>query len=68
MHDTEHSQRKPEDTYRILMLGDSFVQAAQVAKTETARQILEDLLNSQPAGRRYEVINAGIPSWAQARN
>jgi hypothetical protein len=63
MHDREHPQLKPEGTYRILMLGDSFVQAAQVAETETARQILEDLLNSRPAGRRYEVINAGIPSW-----
>ena len=63
MHDTEHSLAKPDDTFRILILGDSFVQAVQVAETETAQQVLEDRLNELGDSRRYEVISAGVGGW-----
>lgn len=67
MHDTEHPFEKPADTYRILMLGDSFVEARQVTEDETAHQVLEDLLNESSTGKRYSVISAGVPAWGTSQ-
>ncbi|MEW5959039.1 MAG: SGNH/GDSL hydrolase family protein [Chloroflexota bacterium] len=63
MHDTEHSLAKPANTFRILMLGDSFVQAVQVREPETAHQVLEDALNSRGASPPVEVVSAGVGGW-----
>jgi hypothetical protein len=63
MHDGEHAQAKPEGTFRILMLGDSFVQGTQVREEETAHQVLENLLNEQDSGQKFEVISAGVGGW-----
>ena len=65
MHDTEHTVAKPPDTFRILMLGDSFVHAVQVDEAATAHQLLEDQLNrvELPAGDKVEVISAGVTNW-----
>lgn len=64
MHDIEHSRSKSTGTYRILMLGDSFVQAVQVKETETAHQVLEDILNGrQTTSQRVEVISAAVGGW-----
>jgi hypothetical protein len=63
MHDTEHPLAKPPNTFRILMLGDSFVRAHQVRETETTHQVLENLLNSAGSASRYEVINGGVDGW-----
>ncbi len=62
MHDQEHVFDKPDDTYRILMLGDSFVQAIQVKESETAHQVLEELLNTN-ADQTFEVISGGVSGW-----
>jgi hypothetical protein len=66
MHDTEHSLNKASDTFRILLLGDSFVHAIQVGETATAHQILENRLNEvgQPGeGKSFEVISSGVVNW-----
>ncbi|MCB0168118.1 MAG: SGNH/GDSL hydrolase family protein, partial [Anaerolineae bacterium] len=63
MHDTEHPFTKPANTYRILMLGDSFTEARQVTEPETAHQVLEDRLNAASQGQHYSVISAGVPAW-----
>lgn len=63
MHDTEHQLSKPDDTFRILILGDSFVQAVQVPEAKTAHQVLEDRLNEMGDSRHYEVISAGVGGW-----
>lgn len=63
MHDGEHAPAKPADTFRVLMLGDSFTQATQVREGETAHQVLEDLLNRDNPGRQAEVISAGVGGW-----
>jgi len=63
MHDQEHQLSKPENTFRILMLGDSFVRAAHVNETETAHQILENLLNDRNAPQHFEVISTGVTRW-----
>ncbi|MBN1219996.1 MAG: hypothetical protein JXM69_13800 [Anaerolineae bacterium] len=64
MHDTEHRTDKDPGTFRILMLGDSFVHAIQVSETETAHQLLENSLNENTeTGRHVEVISQGVVNW-----
>jgi hypothetical protein len=63
MHDQEHQTAKPANTFRILVLGDSFMRAHQVEEGETAHQVMENLLNSEDPSRRFEVINAGTDGW-----
>jgi hypothetical protein len=67
MHDGEHQLSKPENTFRILMLGDSFVRAAHVNETETSHQVLEELLNSKNATGHFEVISAGMSAWSTSQ-
>jgi stress-induced morphogen len=68
MHDDEHETDKPDGTYRILILGDSFVEASEVEQEQTVHQILEDALNSHsPVGMRFEVIVGGIRGWGPAQ-
>ena len=62
MHDTEHTTVKPPGTFRILMLGDSFVQAVQVSEAETSHQVLENLLNQQGQSH-FEVLSGGVVNW-----
>jgi hypothetical protein len=63
MHDTDHPKSKPANTFRIMMLGDSFVRAHQVREKETSHQVLENLLNSQDLCQNIEVMNAGVDGW-----
>jgi len=63
MHDEAHTLPKPENTYRIMMFGDSFIRAHQVRHEETAHQVLEDLLNGQESSQHFEVISAGVDAW-----
>jgi len=60
MHDSDHALTKSAKTLRIIMLGDSFVQAIQVKETETSHQVLEDLLKPR---QQIEVISAGVGGW-----
>ena len=63
MHDNEHQQSKPANTFRILVLGDSFVRAHQVKEEETSHQVLESLLNSGDSPQHFETISAGVDAW-----
>jgi hypothetical protein len=65
MHDTEHSLGKPPHTFRILMLGDSFVHAVQVSEEASAHQVLEDYLNEQKQtdSFSFDVISGGVVNW-----
>ncbi|MDM8528781.1 hypothetical protein QUF58_11315 [Anaerolineales bacterium HSG24] len=62
MHDTEHATDNQADSYRILMLGDSFVHAVQVDESESNHQQLEDNLNQQ-VDDVVEVISSGVINW-----
>ena len=58
---------KREDTYRILMLGDSFTMGKGVGDNETFSVLLEELLNARrPAAdaTAFQVLNAGVDSYA----
>src|SRR5262249_4865122 len=59
-HDVEHATEKPDDVYRILVLGDSYIEALQVSIEEGFTQRLERELGSRVGGKRIEVINLGV--------
>jgi len=61
----ETTLEKPDGTYRIMVLGDSFVTALEVEEDETFPAQLEALLTSADAP--VEVLNAGIPGAGPAQ-
>ncbi len=64
--DREHTVEKPEGSVRVLMLGDSFVQALATPFEEIVAQQLEQLLQSEVPNARVEVINVGKSGWSTA--
>ena len=62
---------KPPGTFRILVLGDSFVEAYQVGERERFLARLEDQLNEEHWGSggptRFEVIDGGCGGWGTAQ-
>ncbi len=57
-HDAEHTFQKPEGTFRIIILGDSFTEAIQVALEKTFPKIIEEELNRRE-DFPVEVISLG---------
>ncbi|MEZ4635895.1 MAG: SGNH/GDSL hydrolase family protein [Caldilineaceae bacterium] len=53
---------KPEDVFRVMVLGDSFIEALQVKLEESLPQRLGQLYTAQ-TGRPVEVLNAGVSGW-----
>ncbi len=66
--DVEHMIQKPENTYRILVLGDSYTEARQVALEDTFGRKVEQQLQSCERffPKRVEVINFGVPGYGNA--
>jgi len=62
--DINHAVKKEPGVYRILVLGDSMTFGIGTPMEETYPKVLENLLNSQHDGRRYEVINSGVPGYS----
>lgn len=54
---------KKENTYRILILGDSITYRKMGSLQDYYPKVLEDLLNAKYDGNKYEVINAGVPGY-----
>src|SRR5205823_12768757 len=69
LRDREHSKIKPLNTFRIAVLGDSFVEALQVPFEESFCQIVEQQLRSCPAMAAHdvEVINFGVSGYGTAQ-
>ena len=63
--DLERPVHKPPGTYRILLLGDSFVEAMQVPLEQTFARTLEAALN-RPGGPPVEVISMGVSGYGTA--
>jgi hypothetical protein len=62
MRDRDVPHAKPAGTYRIAFLGPSIVMGSGVGDGETVTALLEARLNaSAEGGRRYEVLNFGVP-------
>jgi len=64
LRDAQRPYRKPRGVTRILLLGDSFTFGYGVEERERFANVVQQKLNA--GARRYEVINAGVPSWGTA--
>ena len=65
LRDVEHAYAKPPGTFRILVLGDSFVEAMHVPLEATFPRLLEADLNTDGKAR-IEVIAAGVSGYGTA--
>lgn len=62
MRDHDHSLEKSPGVYRILLLGDSFMEANQVKFEDAFASLLERQVGGV-TGRSIEVINASVSGW-----
>ena len=61
--DIEHTVRKEDWVYRIVVLGDSMTLSLTVDLEQTYPKVLERLLNESELGMRFEVFNLGMWSF-----
>jgi hypothetical protein len=64
LRDVEHEYAKPAGVYRVLVLGDSFIEAMHVPLEATFGRRLESELAK--SGRRVEVVSAGVSGYGTA--
>jgi hypothetical protein len=62
MRDREHTVDKQPETFRILLLGDSFMEALQVPADSMLATLMERDL-TRATGHPVEVINGGVSGW-----
>ncbi|MGO9057001.1 MAG: SGNH/GDSL hydrolase family protein [Candidatus Binataceae bacterium] len=69
LRDREHSYRKPPNTFRIAVLGDSFTEAKHVTLDHTFCAVIERRLAACPAlaGKTVETLNFGCDSYGTAQ-
>jgi hypothetical protein len=68
LRDHEYPLSKPEHTYRIAVLGDSFTEAIHVPLEFTYQQQVEERLNALKTGaEQIEVINFGVGGFSTAQ-
>src|SRR5262245_26687987 len=67
--DREHAPKKPDGTFRVAVLGDSYAEAMQVSEDDAFWAVAERELASCPAlaGRRAEVLNFGVSGYGTAQ-
>lgn len=58
------SFKKPTDTFRILVFGDSLTFGVGLAEKQRYTNLLEEMLSLQFPGRKFEVLNFGVPGFA----
>jgi len=66
--DYERTWEKPEGTFRILVLGDSYVEALQVAHEDSFPALLQKKLNAGFSSKRVEVIALGQSGFGTAES
>ncbi len=59
--DLEHAVEKPSGVFRILVLGDSFMEANSVELDDTFHRQVEEL--ARASGKNVEVINMGVAGY-----
>jgi hypothetical protein len=67
--DLEHAVAKPEGTYRVAVIGDSYVEALQVGRDETFANYIPTAMANCPNldGRRVEVLTFGVSGYSTAQ-
>jgi hypothetical protein len=67
--DRDHALHKPEDVYRIAVLGDSYSEAMQVERDKAYWALLPARLESCgfAPGKRIEVMNFGVSGYGTAQ-
>lgn len=65
--DREWTVDKPEGTRRIAVIGDSMIASIATDVDDTLARRLERLLEDDPAGVRYEVMNFGVSGSSTAQ-
>lgn len=63
LRDVETDYGKAADEFRILVLGDSYVEGMRVPLEQTFSKVLEQRLNSVDSPIVFRVINAGVSAW-----
>lgn len=66
LRDRELAVPRPGDLFRILVLGDSYVEGKQVRLEEVFAKRLEAELRRRFPARRWEVVNAGVSGYGTA--
>lgn len=61
--DVERTLEKPDNTWRIAVLGDSVTFGWGVALEDVFSQKIEQRLNQRPDPYTYEVLNFGVPAY-----
>jgi hypothetical protein len=64
LRNDEIPRDKPAGVRRLLMLGDSFTEGNGVQASETFSSRLQAKLDQSEAGRKWQVINAGVGSYS----
>lgn len=64
--DSEPALPKPPDTFRILLVGDSFVEAAQVPIAQKLQTLLAADLNRRFPDRKFDAVALGYSGTGQA--
>lgn len=64
--DYERTYEKPEGTFRILIFGDSYVEALQVSLEDSFPALLEEKLNAGSSTKNFEVIALGQSGFGTA--
>ncbi|MCV6636414.1 hypothetical protein [Candidatus Albibeggiatoa sp. nov. NOAA] len=54
---------KPDNVFRILLLGDSFTIGAKMREDQAYGHLLENLLDQQIEGKKIEIVNSGLGGW-----
>ncbi len=66
LRDVERPLAKPPGVFRILLVGDSYIEALQVPLEQSLGRQLESRLNAEAGGERYQVISAGVSGYGTA--
>jgi hypothetical protein len=66
LRDRHTAYEKPPSTFRILMLGDSYLEGVQVEQPQLVSERLEAMLNTTSA-TPIEVVNAGVAAYGTAQ-
>jgi hypothetical protein len=64
--DAEPALPKPDGTFRVLLVGDSFVDALQVPVAQKAQTLLAEELRRRHPGRKFDAVALGLSGTGQA--